>query len=64
MGVQEWTVKEVSTRSMSKSIADRIQAYYPSKCSLGEGPYYTPERHELRYMVSKYPIGWRVEYIV
>ncbi|KAL2403053.1 hypothetical protein ABEF93_007031 [Exophiala dermatitidis] len=35
MNVQEWTVKE---------------AYYPSKCSLGEGPYYSPERHELRYM--------------
>ncbi|KIW12425.1 hypothetical protein PV08_09702 [Exophiala spinifera] len=35
MGLQEWTVKE---------------AYYASKCSLGEGPYYTPERHELRYM--------------
>ncbi|KIX00498.1 uncharacterized protein Z518_10638 [Rhinocladiella mackenziei CBS 650.93] len=35
MGVQEWTVKE---------------AYYPSKCGLGEGPYYTEERHELRYM--------------
>ncbi|KAH0847946.1 putative calcium homeostasis protein Regucalcin [Fonsecaea pedrosoi] len=35
MGIQEWTVTE---------------AYYPSKCSLGEGPYYTKERNELRYM--------------
>ena len=52
MGMQEWIVKEVNISFASSGKADLTKAYYPSKCSLGEGPYYTKERHELRYMVE------------
>ena len=51
MSVEEWTVQEVGDTDLHVRPELTFQAYYPSKCSLGEGPYYSEERHELRYMV-------------